>query len=128
MIAAARLYSMLVALLVVGSQVTVISPFTMSAVIGSLIVVVGLLLPIAFALASLGGEATKIERIALYLNKGYLFLVAAGSVGFAFKIEAEGWQYFLAYFIPAAFFGVAFVLNILALQRQVKLRGHSVAR
>lgn len=119
MIIAARLYSILISLLVVGSQIPMFfaSP-TGAKLLGSLVVTTLLLLPIAFALASLGREREKLERTSLLLNKIYLFLAVAAAIGFAFQAEGGTLRSFALFAMPASLFALSFILNILALQRQ----------
>jgi|GEM_PF-4277578 len=118
---AARLYSLFMLLIFVGSFIAGISDsarFGAAGVFGAFLVPVIFGVPTVSALMAIGRGKPRVTAFSLMANKIYLFILVAAFVGFGLKITTNPSPLFLAFLVPGVIVAVCFVLNIVALQRQ----------
>jgi len=121
MVTAARLYSIFLLLLAVGSFVAGISDSAKGGVavlFGAFLVPVIIGIPTVSALMALGKVKPRTEAFSLFVNKAYLFLFAAAAIGFALKSTGNTSPLFLPLLLSGSLFAISFLLNAIALQGQ----------
>ena len=118
---AARLYSIFMLLIFVGSfiadlgRVASLGPASM---LGAFMVPVLIGIPTVPALMAIGAERPRTEAFAIVANNIYLFILAAAAVGFGFSFVTKPNPNFFAWLMVGAIVALCFVLNIIALRRQ----------